>query len=147
MKYLFFLAVSLCLFSCSSNDGAPSGIIGRSRMETILWQLMQVDEFTANAFVRDTVHNLTTERIRRYRRVFELNQTTKDEFEKSYKYYMAHPDISKVMFDSISARANRQRDDSSHPPPVNTPPVTKPKPVSNATMLQQLKPAPLAPHK
>lgn len=142
MKYFFFLVISLCLFSCSSNDGAPSGIIGRSKMETILWQLMQVDEFTANAFARDTLHSMTTERIRRYKRVFELNQTNKDQFEKSYNYYMAHPDISKVMFDSISSRANRLRDEANRPAPVNTPAVIKPKPLIRPSTLPQSKPVP-----
>ena len=129
MKYILVLVCASLLFSCSGGDHTPSGILGRQKMETILWQLMQTDEFTSAAFpLRDSIHNLTTERIRRYKQVFALNQTSKEEFEKSYRYYMAHPDITKVMFDSISSRANRLRDEASHPQPTATPTVVKPKP-------------------
>ncbi len=133
MKYIFFLMVPCFLFSCSGSDGVPSGIIAKPKMETILWQLMQVDEFTASTFTpRDSTHNLTTERISRYRQVFRLNQVSKDEFEKSYKFYMGHPDITRVLFDSINAKANRLRDEASHPQPVTTPPnIIKPKPNSS----------------
>jgi hypothetical protein len=108
MKYFLVLICSCFLFSCGSKT--PSGIIPPPQMETILWQLMQTDEFTSDAFSRDSTKNLTTERIRRYRQVFELNQTNKETFQKSYDYYMAHPDIAKEMFDSIGARSTRQRE-------------------------------------
>ncbi len=145
MKYMLVLVCSFLLFSCSGGSDAPKDIIGRQKMETILWQLMQADEFTASAYpLRDSTHNLTTERIRRYKQVFALNQTSKEEFEKSYQYYMAHPDITKVMFDSISSRANRLRDEASHPQPVTTPPVLKPKPQQS---LQHIKLPGAAPSK
>jgi hypothetical protein len=108
MKY-FLVLLGICgLLSCGSKT--PPGIIPPPQMETILWQLMQTDEFTSDAFTRDSTKNLTTERIKRYRQVFELNQTNKEAFGKSYDYYMAHPDIAKQMFDSISARSTRLRE-------------------------------------
>ena len=108
MKY-FLVVAGICLFlSCGSKT--PAGIIPPPQMETILWQLMQTDEFTSDAFARDSTKNLTTERIKRYRQVFELNQTNKETFQKSYDYYMAHPDVAKEMFDSIGARSTRLRE-------------------------------------
>ena len=109
MKYLLFLLSSCFLLSCGDRK-VPSGIIPPEQMQTIVWQLMQTDEFTAATIATDTTKNLDTERIKRYRQVFQLNNTSKEDFEKSYNYYMAHPDISKTMFDSLSARANRRND-------------------------------------
>ena len=109
MKYLLFLLPSCFLLSCGDRK-VPSGIIPPEQMQTIVWQLMQTDEFTAATIATDTSKNIDTERIKRYRQVFQLNNTSKEDFEKSYNYYMAHPDISKTMFDSLSARANRRND-------------------------------------
>jgi len=149
MKYVFFLLMLVFFFSCSPGNGVPSGIIARPKMDTILWQLMQTDEYTSDAFSRDTTKNLTTERIKRYRQIFALNQTSKEEFERSYKYYMAHPDITKVMFDSISSRANRLRDEASHPPatPKPAPDSTKVKLKLNASPTPQLEHIKLVPQK
>ena len=109
MKYLLFLLCA-CFFLSCGGDKVPAGILPPQQMETIVWQLMQTDEFVANAFVRDSTKNITTERIRRYRQVFLLNNTSKEAFEKSYDYYMAHPGVTKTMFDSLSARATRRAD-------------------------------------
>jgi hypothetical protein len=116
MKMMPALLLFCFLLSCGSS--IPKEIIPPEKMETILWQLMQVDEFTANAFTRDSTHNLTTERILRYRQVFRLNQTNKEAFSKSYTWYMAHPDITKTMFDSIGVQALRQRDTANIPRPL-----------------------------
>jgi hypothetical protein len=120
MKYILVLVCSCLLLSCG-RDKVPKGIIPPQQMQTILWQLMQTDEFTANAFTRDSTKNLNTERIRRYRQVFQLNQTSKEAFAKSYEYYMAHPAITKELFDSLNARAIRLRDTAVAAPHVLPP--------------------------
>lgn len=109
MKYLPVLLCACLFFSCDDKK-VPEGIIPPEQMETIMWQMMQTDEFTSDAFARDSTKNLHTERIKRYRQVFQLNGTTKEAFAKSYDYYMAHPDLTKTMFDSLSARAARRTD-------------------------------------
>ena len=119
MKYILIIFSSCFLLSCGDSK-PPSDIIPLPQMETILWQLIQTDEYTATAFVSDSTKNMNTERIKRYRQVFQLNKTSKEAFEKSYNYYMAHPDMTKTMFDSLSARANRRNDTAQvpHPAPV-----------------------------
>jgi len=120
MKYFLILVCSCLLLSCGGRK-VPKGIIPPGQMQTILWQLMQTDEFTATAFTSDTTKNLNTERIRRYRQVFQLNQTTKEAFTKSYDYYMVHPDVAKELFDTLNARAIRLRDTAAAPPHTSPP--------------------------
>ena len=121
----------------------PKGIIPPQQMQTIVWQLMQTDEFTATAFTSDTTKNLNTERIRRYRQVFQLNQTSKEAFAKSYDYYMAHPAIAKELFDSLNARAVRLRDTVPAAGPHALPPGQGPKPVIPVINKLNLKTKPL----
>jgi hypothetical protein len=80
-------------------------------METILWQLTQADEFFANYALKDTLQHLKPERTHLYQQVLHINQVSKEQFKKSFDYYMRHPSISRPMFDSIAAKANRQRTD------------------------------------
>lgn len=129
MKYLLVLLCA-CFFLSCGGDKVPSGILPPQQMETIIWQLMQTDEFVVNTFVRDSTKNLTTERIRRYRQVFQLNNTSKETFQKSYEYYMAHPGVTKTMLDSLSARATRRADTLLKPPvhPGMNKLITKPSP-------------------
>jgi hypothetical protein len=124
MKAIVYLSlIVLLLAGCSQANNIPGDIIPRDRMETILWQLMQTDEFTTYVIVKDSIKNLDKERIKLYNQVFELNKTNKDAFKKSYQYYMNHPEMGKVMFDSIAARANRLREEA-YKPKEETP--TKP---------------------
>ena len=44
-----------------------------------------------------------------FQQVFDLYHITKEEFYKSYRYYEEHPDKNNILMDSLSAYANRQR--------------------------------------
>lgn len=128
MRGLIFLLLAVLLFAaCGSRDKVPVGIIPTRTMETIVWQLMQSDEYVNTLLAKDSAKKSSTERMLRYQEIFELNKTSMAEFKKSYQFYMAHPDITKLMFDSIIARASRQRielykskTDSSAKHPVDT---------------------------
>lgn len=106
---LFLLLAAFLLASCGSRGRVPADIIPTAEMQTIIWQLMQTDEYVNTVLAKDTAKKSSTERMLRYQQVFELNKTTEVEFKKSYQFYMAHPDITKLMFDSLIAKAGRQR--------------------------------------
>ncbi len=76
-----------------------------------MWQLMQSDEYVNIIVTKDSTKKVDKERMNKYQEVFDLNKTSLPEFKKSYAFYMAHPDISKVMFDSMSSAAMRQREE------------------------------------
>jgi Domain of unknown function (DUF4296) len=110
MKWQIACMLALVLVvSCSDKNKVPEGIIPVARMEVIVWQLMQVDEYVNTLLVKDSSKKSSTERALRYQQVFELNKTTREVFQQSYRYYMAHPEITKLVFDSVIARAGRQR--------------------------------------
>jgi len=110
MRIIVFLLLIVILSACSQTNEIPSDVIPKEKMETILWQLMQSDEFVTYVILKDSSKNIDRERIKLYHEVLELNKVNKEEFKKSYQFYLGHPDISKPMFDSLSVRANRQRD-------------------------------------
>lgn len=108
-QLLAFLLTTLLLASCGNK--IPGDIISSERMTTIIWQLMESDEYVNIIVAKDSTKKSSTERMKIYQQVFELNKITSDEFKKSYTFYMEHPDMGKLIFDSITARAGRERID------------------------------------
>lgn len=112
MKYTVLAALIISIISCTGSVTIPPDVIPKKNMETIIWQLIQSDEYVTSVITKDSAKNGSTERIRLYQEVFALNKVSKEEFKKSYQFYLGHPDIAKVMFDSIATRATRQKADA-----------------------------------
>jgi hypothetical protein len=105
------LTAALIFFvGCTNNDKIPNGIIGKDKMEGILWDMIQADRFSSQFLAKDSARiDLKKETLVLYEQVFQINKVTKDEFIKSYKYYLSRPDITKVIFDTLASRANRRK--------------------------------------
>jgi Domain of unknown function (DUF4296) len=115
MKNIIFPVLLISFVSCRSSVTIPGDIIPKKDMETILWQLIQSDEYATSVITKDSAKNNMTERVKLYQEVLALNKTSKEKFKKSYQFYLGHPDMAKVMFDSIAARANRQKAEAYRP--------------------------------
>ncbi len=109
MRYLAIVCV-LIITSCSDSQKVPKDIIQKEKMQAIMWDMIQADRYT-NEFlpkVKDSLYD-KNEILKVYQSVFNIHGITKDEFIKSYKFYLDHPGIAKVMFDSIANQAERKR--------------------------------------
>jgi len=121
---IFFLVAT----GCSDKKSVPSGILPREKMENVLWDMIQADQYTADLAKDSSAHiaDLKTERLRLYDQVFRLHDVTRDKFQKSYQYYTDHPELSQDLFDSLLVRGNRLRSEQySHPisKPLNPTPT------------------------
>jgi hypothetical protein len=113
MRWVTGWLIILIIAGCVNNTKIPPGIIDKPKMEKILWDMVQADRFVAN-YIMTKDGDSATKKLKAtetYEQVFRLNKISRDEFLKSYKFYLGRPDITKVMFDSISARADRQRNE------------------------------------
>jgi len=125
MRMSFLLGFLLCFASCGNSDNVPGNIIPKDSMAVILWDIIQADQFSTQYMVRDSARiNVKAETMGLYQDIFRIHHTTKEEFQKSYQYYLAHPDITKLMLDSLSARANRRRGEAYR----NLPQINKSRP-------------------
>lgn len=116
MRLIPCLAIAVFLFACTDKSGIPSDVISKSKMELILWDMIKADRFTAQYLVRDsTLKDLDSSRFALYESIFLLHGVKSEEFRESFEFYLARPDITKVMFDSISSRANRTRNELDTP--------------------------------
>src|ERR1700744_3581105 len=84
---------------CSDKNSVPSGILRRDKMEGLLWDMMQADQYSTLYLAKDSAHiSLKTENLRLYDQVFRLHDISRDKFEKSFQYYLDHPDVAQVLF-------------------------------------------------
>ena len=116
---------------CSDKNSVPSGILPHEKMEALMWDVIQAEQYSSAYLLKDSARiDLKLENLRLYDEVFRLHQVSRDEFRKSYQYYMGRADRAQILFDSLLARGNRLRTESySRPsrPVVATPsPVTAP---------------------
>lgn len=112
MRIHFLMMFSLCVFSCGNRDKVPANVLTKEKMEKILWDMIQADRFSAQFILKDSMtKNVHQETLKQYEKVFQVHNTSKDQFVKSYKYYLTRPDLIKIMVDSLAAKANRQRPD------------------------------------
>ena len=107
------------LFACTNTSRVPEGILPKKKMESILWDIVQVERYTTFYIMRDTSRkNPDLERFKMYDQVFDIHKVSRENFLKSYKFYLARPDLGKVIFDSISAKVERQREERYKSPPA-----------------------------
>jgi hypothetical protein len=112
-------ALAWCLVSCTDKDKTPPGVLPKDKMQNVLWDVIQAERFR-ETFIRDSSKDLKAETFKLYAQVFEIHKVTKDEFVKSYKFYMSRPDIARDMFDSLATQANRRREEMYKPKPVDS---------------------------
>ncbi len=105
------IATLIFFAACTHNDRIPDGIIGKEKMEGILWDMIQADRFSSQFLLKDSARiDVKKETLVLYDQVFQVNKVTKEEFIKSYKYYLSRPDITKVILDTLASRANRRKE-------------------------------------
>ena len=105
MRKQSFLFFTLCfLFSCTDKNKIPEDILPKEKMQAVLWSMISAGEFL-NAYIlnKDSVDKVA-ESSKIYGQVFQVHHITKEEFDKSYLYYREHPDLMKVVLDSLSKK-------------------------------------------
>ena len=110
MRSLFISIIFFLTFSCTNKDKTPPGVLSKDQMEKVLWDMIEADRFATHYLSKDTLlKNAKIEALKMYEKVFALHKISKNSFIKSYTYYLSRPDLTKVIFDSVSAKANRRR--------------------------------------
>ncbi|MBN8851153.1 MAG: hypothetical protein BGO55_28360 [Sphingobacteriales bacterium 50-39] len=113
MRIIAGLICIVLIAGCSEKDNIPSGVLGKEEMGSIIWDMMQADQYAANYLIKDSARvNVKMETLKLYEEVFRLHKVTREEFRKSFQFYQDHPDITRTMFDSLITRGNRMRSES-----------------------------------
>jgi triphosphoribosyl-dephospho-CoA synthetase len=110
MKPVIRTFLLFIFFSCTDVGKVPADVYSPSKMEQVYWDMLLADRYAAMELVKDSARiDVKLETFKVYEKVFAIHHTTREEFVRSFNYYLSRPDLTSVMFDSIYIRAGRQR--------------------------------------
>lgn len=110
MKPFVYLIFLLVLFSCNSEDKPPSKIIQPKEMKSILWDVIRAQTLANEIAKKDSSVSVVTETKLLSAKVFSIHKTDSAHFNKSYNWYVKHPDVLKIIFDSLYTQKQREND-------------------------------------
>lgn len=114
-----FGIIALLFFSfCTKKTKVPDDILPPAKMENLLLDLLRVDEFLNQKKSDTTIASDSFNRTNLYHSVFIFHKTSKKNFKKSFAFYESHPDLLKIILDSMHSGANKR--------PVITDSIRKP---------------------
>ncbi len=110
MKYLFCIAFLFVFSACGTEDKKiPDNVMPVDKMKLVMWDLLQAGNYATIQKEKDTsIKQLNTAYMAQ---VLQLYKISKDDFFKSFDYYQTHPELNKILFDSINAYSQRKRGD------------------------------------
>ena len=77
-------------------------------MSGILWDVMSAQNLAVTINRQDTSINTIAETKALTQKVFEIHKITAADFNKSYNWYIKHPEALKLIFDSIYSQKQRE---------------------------------------
>ena len=107
MRKIVFIGLLFVFIACSSSP-VPRGILAPEEMQKVVYDIMQIDEFINSFLYKDSSIDIKKERSIYYEKVFKIHHTNRRDFYASFKYYQQHPDLQKLLLDSLTARVKRK---------------------------------------
>lgn len=106
MKKLIIL--SFILWGCQ-NKAAKDKLVDRKTMQTVVWQLMQADEYYTRVSVIDSTWKVDKKNVEFYQQIFDLNKVDRVEFYNTIDYLQRHPTEFKELIDSVNELSKREK--------------------------------------
>ncbi|SRR6185312_921379 len=108
MKNFLYLIFLMMLFSCGKSNKPPSSLIQPKEMQSILWDVMRAETLASQIGHRDSSVDVAIETKVLSQKVFNIHETDSASFNKSYNWYVKHPDVLKIIFDSLYIQKERE---------------------------------------
>ena len=108
MKKLFYLIFLMMFFSCGKSKKPPSTVIQPKQMQSILWDVMRAETLASEIGRKDSSVDVAIQTKFLSQKVFNIHKTDSATFNKSYNWYLKHPDVLKIIFDSLYAQKERE---------------------------------------
>lgn len=110
MKWLIVFCVYCMLCTACKNNKPSEDILSIDSMTPVMWDMLMAGEYTSYLRDKDTSKNFDSTKY--YTQVLELHKITKTQFYKSYDYYKQHPELNKVLLDSLSNYSDKRKDEN-----------------------------------
>ena len=110
MKRLPVFFIVILFAACSNRSAVPADIIPLDSMTMIMRDIIIANEYSMANIPKDSTKRdkiLANQQL--LDGVFKIHHITRESFQNSYHFYESRPDMNKMIFDSLSAYANRHK--------------------------------------
>jgi predicted neuraminidase len=83
-------------------------VIQPKEMQSILWDVMRAETLASEMARKDSSVDVAIETKSLSQKVFNIHKTDSARFNKSYNWYVKHPDLLKIIFDSLYSQKERE---------------------------------------
>ncbi|MDQ6723481.1 MAG: DUF4296 domain-containing protein [Thermoproteota archaeon] len=102
IRCIFIGLLLLTFYSCK--EKVLKGILTPKEMALVLWDIVRADAMAHQIIKNDSSKSLQNENEKLANSVFKIHDIKEEQFKKSYSYYIKHPEILKVILDSLNAQ-------------------------------------------
>ncbi len=103
MKFILLIVLATLFISCSKSK-MPNGILEPEKMQAVFWDYMRADVYANEYLRKDSGRDLQKESAKLQQQVFQLHKISREQFYKSYEYYLYHTNEMKIMLDTLQVR-------------------------------------------
>ena len=104
-----FLSLFLLFTACTSNDNAndppsvkiPKNILGKEQMKAVLIDIHLAEAVHTDKLLERDSHFVKYGIADYYEHIYDLHQTDKAQFEKSFEFYSQHQGIFMEIYDTM----------------------------------------------
>ena len=79
-------------------------------MKSILWDVMRAQTLATETSLKDTTVSVAVENQFLSKKIFKMHHTDSTHFVESYNWYVKHPEVLKLIFDSLYTQKQRESD-------------------------------------
>ena len=108
MKGLLLVVFVCSMVACSESKKTPKNVLKPEKFQKVLTDVMLADALSTERSFKDTSLKIRDANAAYFLKVFEIHGVTKNEFMRSYNFYLSRPDLLRVISDSVSAVLNRE---------------------------------------
>lgn len=103
-----WVILSCILLGCQTK-AAKDKRVDMKTMQTVVWQLMQADEYYTRASLVDSTWKADKKNVEFYQQIFDLNKVDRVEFYNTINYLQRHPIEFKELIDSVNELSKREK--------------------------------------
>jgi len=105
-RSIFFILCILVISGCKQSS-PPKDVLQKEKMKEVIWDVMQAQMLAQQITLTDTSLNLVDETNALTLKVFEYHHTNKEQFDKSYDWYLKNPKDLNEILDSLYLQKSR----------------------------------------
>lgn len=108
-KLCAFTLVALLLACSSDRTDTPDGLLDREHFKQTLLKAQLIEARMNHELVITHVAGIPAEEY--YAEMFKAQDTTKEQFQKTFTYYSEHPLEMKTIYEEIFVELSRRKDE------------------------------------